>query len=275
MNFLLLTYDSCRYDVLVDADTPILDSYSSIHRAEAPANFTFASHQAFFVGILPNVKENIPYYNRFRKQLLGLLGVGEGQVNRCAYTKTKSNWNLVQGLRDEGYQTIGAGAMNWFRQESLTSGFENFLLTGTDAGKQIDYLLENIDVNRPYFGFINFGETHAPYTFDGRDDPCPVDVRARKMNWPPVESGKVGRDNEAYRYQMEAAEYLDQQLPRLFNQLAGETTVILTADHGDCFGEDGYWGHGINHAMVFEVPLAIFTLNRVSLATLGHGDLIE
>ena len=57
INFLLLTYDSCRYDVLVSARTPVLDSYSAIHRAEAPANFTFASHQAFFVGFLPNVKE--------------------------------------------------------------------------------------------------------------------------------------------------------------------------------------------------------------------------
>ena len=67
MNYLLLTYDSCRYDVLVSANTPVLDSYSDIHRAEAPANFTFASHQAFFVGFLSNVKEFILYYNRFRK----------------------------------------------------------------------------------------------------------------------------------------------------------------------------------------------------------------
>ena len=90
-NFLLLTYDSCRYDVLASANTPVLDSYSRIYCAEAPANFTFASHQAFFVGILPYVKEFVPYYNRFKKQLLGLAGVGESQVSKMAYKKTESN----------------------------------------------------------------------------------------------------------------------------------------------------------------------------------------
>jgi hypothetical protein len=68
VNLPLLTYDSCRYDVLAAADTPVLDSYANILRAEAPAMFTFASYQAFFVGMLPNVRENLPYYNRFRKQ---------------------------------------------------------------------------------------------------------------------------------------------------------------------------------------------------------------
>ena len=261
-NFLLLTYDSCRYDVLVTAKTPVLDSYSAIHRAESPANFTYASHQAFFVGLLPNIREDIPYYNRFRKQLMGLLGVGEGQVNKFALKKTESKWNFVQGLANEGYQTVGAGAMNWFLQESLSAGFGKFTFTGTDADRQIDYLLENIDVSRPFFGFINLGETHAPYTYRGKAEPCREDVRARRMNWPPVEQGPVGPENCGFKCQVEAAEFLDGRLPRLFDALPGDTIVVLTADHGDCFGEDGYWGHGVNHPLVFEVPLSIFRLDR-------------
>ncbi len=261
-NFLLLTYDSCRYDVLVSAKTPVLDSYSVIRCAEAPANFTYASHQAFFVGILPTTREYIPYYNRFRKQLLALGGVGEGQVTKTALKKTTSDWNLVQGLANEGYQTVGAGAMTWFRQESLAAGFRKFLFTGTDADRQIDFLLETIDTERPFFGFINFGETHAPYTFRGNPEPCKEDVRARRMNWPPVEQGPVGVENESFKCQVAAAEFLDSRLPRLFDALPGKTIVVVTSDHGDCFGEDGYWGHGVNHRRVFEVPLAIFRLDR-------------
>lgn len=262
INFLLLTYDSCRYDVLASAKTPVLDSYSAIHRAEAPANFTFASHQAFFVGFLPNIREYIPYYNRFRKQLMGLIGVGEGQVHKSALKKTESNWNFIQGLANEGYQTVGTGAMDWFRQKSLTAGFGKFLYTGTDADRQIDFLLENIDINRPFFGFINFGETHAPYTYRGKTETCKDDVRARRMSWPPVEHGPVGAETDGFRCQVTAAEFLDTCLPRLFDDLPDNTIVVLTADHGDCFGEDGYWGHGVNHPMVFEVPLAIFRLDR-------------
>lgn len=263
VNFLLLTYDSCRYDVLVDARTPVLDSYCEIVSAQAPANFTFASHQAFFVGILPNADEDLPYYNRFRRQLLGLLEVGNPNIAKEAHTRVASSWNLVRGLRDQGFQTVGAGAMNWFRQEALTGCFESFRFTGRDAEGQVDYLLETLDPERPFFGFINFGETHHPYTFSGNGERCPVDVRARRMAWPPrVEDGPTGRENPAYRWQVAAAEFLDGCLPRLFAALPGETVVILTADHGECFGEDGYWAHGVNHAKVFEVPLAIFRLDR-------------
>lgn len=261
-NFLLLTYDSCRYDVMISAKTPVLDSYSQICSAEAPANFTFASHQAFFVGLLPNIKEDLPYYNRFKKQLLGLVGVGEDQVSKAALKKTESTWNLIQGLTYEGYQTVGCGAMTWFRQDSLTSGFSKFLYTGTDADRQIDFLLQNIDKNKPFFGFINFGETHAPFTYRDKMEPCREDVRARRMTWPPVQHGPIGAENEGYWRQVEAAEFLDSCLPRLLDTFPGDTIVVLTSDHGECFGEDGYWGHGVNHRLVFEVPLAIFRLDR-------------
>lgn len=248
--------------MLADARTPVLDSYSEVVPAQAPANFTFASHQAFFVGMLPNATADVPYCNRFRKQLLGLCEVGEGQVARDSLKQVPSSWDLVRGLRDEGFQTVGAGAMNWFRQQSLTAGFERFRFTGRDADAQIEFLLDSLDVRRPFFGFVNFGETHAPYTFRGNPDPCPVDVRARRMSWPPREEEPAGRDNPAYAHQMAAAEFLDGCLPRLFADLPGDTVVILTADHGDCFGEDGYWGHGVNHPKVLEVPLAIFRLDR-------------
>jgi hypothetical protein len=266
LNFLLLTYDSCRYDVLVDAETPVLDSYCSIQPAQAPACFTYASHQAFFVGILPLTTADDAYYNRFTKQLLGLREVGEGRVVKESHTQVVSEWNLVAGLRDAGFQTVGAGAMNWFRQRSLTTGFDQFRFTGRDADAQVEFVRDALDVSGRFFGFVNFGETHAPFTFRGQPEPCPVDVRARRMRWPPRQEGEpTGRDCAAYDYQRAAAEFLDSRLPALFDGLPGNTVVILTADHGECFGEDGYWGHGVNHLKVFEVPLSIFRLDREAI----------
>lgn len=82
------------------------------------------------------------------------------------------------------------------------------------------------------------------------------------MRWPPSQgAGPIGRDNPAFAHQVEAAEFLDSRLPRLFSTLPQDTIVILCGDHGDCFGEDGYWGHGFNHPAVLEVPLAIFRLD--------------
>jgi len=265
MNFVLLTFDSCRYDVLHAARTPNLDSYAPIARALAPATFTYASHQAFFVGVLPNVIDDLPYYNRFRKQLIGLQHVGEKQVAKAALHGVSSSWNIVKGLGDEGYQTVGAGAMDWFRQESLTAAFQRFRFTGTAADQQIDFLLAEIDPARPFFGFINFGETHAPYDFKGNPVRCQVDVRARRMTWPPDPSHAETPSRDAFQSQLAAAEFLDGCLPRLFEALPSDTIAIVTADHGECFGEDGYWGHGVHHPKVFEVPLAIFRLDRAPL----------
>jgi len=34
-----------------------------------------------------------------------------------------------------------------------------------------------------------------------------------------------------------------------------EATVVVCGDHGDAWGEDGLWEHGIHHPAVLEVPL--------------------
>ncbi|MEY2517825.1 MAG: hypothetical protein QOJ89_5189, partial [bacterium] len=174
-SYLLITYDSCRLDVLREAHTPVLDSYAEIVPAQTPANFTYAAHQAFFVGMLPNALEPLPYHNRFVSQLLALAAVGEILVvdKACAH-RVSSDVNLVAGLGAAGYQTVGTGAMNWFKQKALTQWFEKFSYTGTDARAQIGFLRREIDPSRPFFGFVNFGETHDPFDFEGKPDRCPV-----------------------------------------------------------------------------------------------------
>lgn len=261
-SYLLVTYDSCRYDVLVAADTPVLDSFATVVPAQAPGNFTYASHHAMFAGLLPNADDDVPHHNRFRRQLIGLTEVGETNVVKSAHRQITSDWNLVTGFRDAGWQTIGAGAMTWFRQASLTHGFDHFAFTGTDADAQVDHVVECLDPARPAFVFVNFGETHAPFHFAGKPDPCPVDVRARRMTWPPPPGvGPVGVDSPAFEHQVRAAEFIDARLGRLLSAMPAETIAVVCADHGECFGEDGYWGHGVNHPKVLEVPLAIFRLD--------------
>ncbi len=261
VNFMMITLDSCRYDTYCDARTPALASFGPWMLAHSPATYTYAAHQSFFVGILPNVPEPVPYYNRFTRQLIGLLEVGETPVKKSTYYTVASERDAIDGFRRVGFQTIGTGAMNWFRQSSLTASFARFKML-TDADAQIDYCLRELDPAKPFFGFINFGETHDPFDFRGKTKPCPVRIQARRMSWPPVESGPVGRDHDAYWHQVQAIEFLDGQLERLFAALPQNTVVVICGDHGECLGEDGYWGHGIGHPKVFEVPLAIFRLDR-------------
>ena len=219
VNFLFITMDSCRYDAYRDAQTPTLDSFGPWLPAQSPASYTYAAHHSFFAGILPNASEPVPYYNRFTRQLIGLVEVGEEPVKKSTYFTVVSDRDAIDGMRRAGFQTIGTGAMNWFRQSSLTSSFEQFKIL-THADKQIDYLLHEIDPSRPFFAFVNFGETHDPFDYRGKTKPCPVRIQARLMSWPPVESGPVGRDHDAYWHQVEALEFLDGQLGRLFQRTA-------------------------------------------------------
>lgn len=49
-----------------------------------------------------------------------------------------------------------------------------------------------------------------------------------------------------------------------FAARARPTTVVVTADHGECLGEEGLYGHAFHHEKVMEVPLLIFRLNAGS-----------
>ena len=49
-------------------------------------------------------------------------------------------------------------------------------------------------------------------------------------------------------------EWVDARLADLLDGFAG-ANVVVCGDHGDAWGEDGLWEHGISHPKVLEVPL--------------------
>ena len=55
------------------------------------------------------------------------------------------------------------------------------------------------------------------------------------------------------RRQRACLEHVDALLLPLLEGFRG-ATIVLTADHGDCWGEDGLWEHGISHRRTLEVP---------------------
>jgi hypothetical protein len=119
----------------------------------------------------------------------------------------------------------------------------------------------------PYFYFFNLGETHYPYMLTDADlprvsgvhgvarglglaaDPDDAAAHARAL------FGDPSTLDWLRRQQVRCVEYVDGLLPRLFAKCPPGTHVIITADHGELFGEDGYFGHGpVMHPKVFEVP---------------------
>jgi glucan phosphoethanolaminetransferase (alkaline phosphatase superfamily) len=57
------------------------------------------------------------------------------------------------------------------------------------------------------------------------------------------------------RQQIKCIEYVDGLVGKLMDMTPPNTHFIITADHGELFGEDGYFGHGpVMHEKCFEVP---------------------
>jgi hypothetical protein len=252
---LLITLDSCRYDSFLAAKTPNMKSIGPLHRAMAPAHFTFASHAAIFVGFTPGVPElaapfvNPKFAKIFKMQESGFPGYDN------AFMSFEGR-NIIEGFRKKGYATLGSGAVDWFNPKTPTGavlgeGFDEFYYNGVAwwcLNEQLAWAEMQIKLQRerPIFLFLNIGETHVPYYFKGADwdpgyNPC-------------VPFGANNDPEECRRRQIACIEFVDKKLTDLLG-LFSESTVLICADHGDCWGENGIWEHGVGHPKVFEVPL--------------------
>ena len=60
---------------------------------------------------------------------------------------------------------------------------------------------------------------------------------------------------ELHDQQVRCVEYVDGLIGALYEKAPANTHFIVTADHGELFGEEGFFGHGpVMHRKCFEVP---------------------
>jgi arylsulfatase A-like enzyme len=145
----------------------------------------------------------------------------------------------------------------------LLSNNHNF---GRKSAEQLvnDFLgwLEQAGTSRPFFSFMNFFDAHDPYLppreyamhySRKRLDGFLTQEDARELK-----PERLVEMNDAYDA---AITYLDDQLGRLFIELEKrgklkDTLVIVTADHGEQFGEHELVGHGNSlYTQLTKIPL--------------------
>jgi membrane-anchored protein YejM (alkaline phosphatase superfamily) len=256
---LLITLDSCRYDTFFETDVPHLKSIGSLYRAMAPSHFTYGSHASMFVGFTPGVADGapIPYANPKFTRIFKMRVPGQ-PTDAKPYFELEGS-NIVEGFRRQGFVTLGTGAVDWFNpglpaSKTLVSDFDQFYYHDGSYHASLPHQLAWIEqhlnkTQRPVFLFLNIGETHVPYYYEGAPwDPeyCPC-----------LPFGGAANDAAQCRYrQRECLRYVDTALAPLLKTFEA-AAIVLCGDHGDCWGEDGLWEHGIAHEKVFEVPLVL------------------
>ena len=254
-SILFISLDSCRFDTFAAAHLPRMKAVGPLNRAQAPSHFTYGSHAAMFVGFTPGIEGPAePFLTPKLDRLFRLSYAGHPGMATPGFTVAGDN--IVDGFRMGGWRTIGTAAMGWFDPETpvsatLRHGFERFWFAGRDGVEAqaawVDDQLAAV-ADAPAFVFMNIGETHVPYHFKGApwsesDNPC-------------VPFQTENRAEDCRIRQTACVEFVDAHLAGLIEQFR-DATILICADHGDCWGEDGLWEHGVSHEMTLTVPLIL------------------
>jgi arylsulfatase A-like enzyme len=127
------------------------------------------------------------------------------------------------------------------------------------------------DPSRPFFAFLNYYETHDPYVppqpyrsmFSQLEEPGGLISTDWDMNHIYISLTPEQLQGEIDAYDGAIA-YVDEHIGRLLGDLqnrdlAENTLVVITSDHGDMFGEHGLFEHTNSlYREVIHVPLMIW-----------------
>lgn len=255
-DIVLLTLDTLRYDVAQrlwrEKRTPNLAAVlpeSGWEARHTPGNFTFAAHAAFFAGFLPTPAE--PAQEKPERLFAIRFSGSETTSPRTCVFDTP---DIVSGLASRSYHTVCIGGTGFFNPESPLGRVLPGLFAESHWSRSLGVadprstenqtglageILQRIEAQRRVFLFINISALHQPNYF--------------------YLPGAVSDSIESHAA---ALEYVDRQLPRLFDALRrrAPSFVIICSDHGTAYGEDAYHGHRLNHPTVGTVPYADFVL---------------
>ncbi len=239
------------------------------------ASFTFSSHLTLLTGVYPSThgarllglrydpRRAASVTDAFRRAgwrtggfvgtdvLAGRTGIRYGfeiyddEVDP-AVCETKA-WKLVHDL-----QALGARLCRSLRNNGEPHWFQDFQRPGEEVLERALAWIENGD-ERPWFCFVNLYDAHWPYLpeADGRALVSPYagpldGYFDRSDRWDPLYP--IQEDDRRHMVELYQGELLELDLAvdRFLRELElerGATAVLVTADHGEAFGESGQWKH--------------------------------
>jgi len=270
-NIILITLDTVRADHLscygyLRKTTPNIDAMAQeslvYTRCLSTSSWTLPTHASLLTGRFPS-SHGATYDPKGPIVLSGVLpGEWSGYRVNALSADVES---IATILKRQGYVTGAAVGGPWLKKPfGLNQGFDTYdddQITDVNGrlGEQInERALPWIDKNagRPFFLFLNYFDPHDPY------------IPPEKFRFQFLDKSKMVNGAKATPYELVAfydAEiyYADYCVGRLIDRLKrlglyDNTWIIITADHGELFGEHGMRGHGVTlYEEELHVPMIV------------------
>ena len=268
-NYILLVLDSCRYDSFTAARPKAMRKLGRLERRWSYASWTAPAHYNLLMGLMPHTNPRRTFasdayasdFLKFNERL---------SVKGLDFKSFLPRLYLPPVLQKLGYRTNAMVSLPVLNPATvLNTGFDKYTLM--DRHNDMRAMVQRLSFSEehPSFYLLNTGETHYPYALPSEpEDTWPkisgvhgvfkhldqhvVGGKLRRKNAPQFNQRKL---RELRQRQIDAVSYLDTVAEELFDIVPRNTYVTITSDHGELFGEDGFFGHGpIVHEKVLEVP---------------------
>ena len=273
LNIVWLVAESLRWDMLDPQIMPNLSAFSGkalkFNNHYSGGNRTRMGMFSMFYGL------DAPYWYSFQEQRVGpvLIDVLEQQDYQFDI-RTSQSFSYPE-LKDTIF--VNAPPEN---MHELASGYPSWKRDELNISAMIQTLDQRAS-DKPFFNFMFFEATHAPYEFSSLDEIAKPYLK--DMNYARLSS--VQHADEIKNRYINAAHSVDRQIGRLVdylekNELLENTIVLVTGDHGEEFMEKGHWGHGHNAKFPEEqirVPMVLHlpgVLPRQVNETTSHLDIV-
>lgn len=270
-NLVLITFDSCRFDTFAEAKTPNIGRLGKVEKRYSFASWTVPSHVVFLLGASPHTSPQGVFASEVYKK--DFVSWGERlNIPDISFKGFVPRLSLPAFLKEHGYKTNALVSMPVLNQTTiLNQHFNRYQLMSSH--NDFNAILDNLifDDEQPYFYLLNVGETHYPYTVQGESgEDLPrihgvhgvfkhlgdqtFDEHAKERAKQQEDFFNLDKLMILKDKQRQNVEYLDKLFAKLYDICPRNTHFIVASDHGECFGEAGYFGHGpIFHEKVFEV----------------------
>jgi hypothetical protein len=233
------------------------------------ASWTAPSHYNLLMGLMPHSSPRNVYASEYYKKDFFKFNerLGAGDIEFKSFAPRLYLPVLLQKL---GYRTHAKVSLPVLNPTTiLNSGFDSYRLMEKHNDMRAMLREMRFAGDGPSFHLLNVGETHYPYALPGEPEDEWPRVSGVHGVFKHMDESIVGGKLRAGRTKMfdnrklaklrdrqvDAVKYLDTVVEELFDLAPKNTYVTITADHGELFGEDGYFGHGpIQHPKVLEVP---------------------